>query len=121
MDTKQAAEIKNTEINIHAPALLAANHDALKVRGDCAGAVSAEGSFCENGDPCEIRTDHFAEDALASTCESLRVELVEKKKTIEILTAELSMVEVKYKDLQHAVLLACPKIQDGLNQLRALQ
>ena len=57
----------------------------------------------------EVRPDHFVEDALANLSREQELE------------AKLSMIDVKYRDLQHAVLLACPKIQDGLNQLRALQ
>ena len=62
----------------------------------------------------EVRPDHFVEDALANLSR-------EQAARIKELEAKLSMIDVKYRDLQHAVLLACPKIQDGLNQLRALQ
>jgi regulator of replication initiation timing len=82
-----------------------------------------------------IRPEKFCEDALAETCEALRIELGLKKNTINELTEEngamkcenaallsrLSAVETKYVDLQQAVLATVPKLQDGLRLLEVLR
>jgi hypothetical protein len=60
-----------------------------------------------------IRQEKFAEDALAETCEALRVELAEKVKTIEIMTRQLADRRIPWISAMAAELLAHSAEQRG--------